>query len=113
MERSLGALARDLKAGTYRPRAVRQVLIPRSNAGVRAARHFRVSESGGADDSDVGIVADLRNEPATPTVDGRTAARSRGETAVRSFSERPSTQSTTSTTSRSGIGASLEANRWP
>ena len=29
VERWLGALARDLKAGTYRPRAVRQVLIPK------------------------------------------------------------------------------------
>ena len=29
----LGALARDLKAGTYRPRAVRQVLIPKKKRG--------------------------------------------------------------------------------
>ena len=29
----LGALARDLKAGTYRPRAVRQVLIPKKQRG--------------------------------------------------------------------------------
>ena len=31
--RWLGALARDLKAGTYRPRAVRQVLIPKKQRG--------------------------------------------------------------------------------
>ena len=33
VERWLGALARDLKAGTYRPRAVRQVLIPKKKRG--------------------------------------------------------------------------------
>jgi len=33
VERWLGALARDLKAGTYRPRAVRQVLIPKKQRG--------------------------------------------------------------------------------
>ena len=33
MDRWLGALARDLKAGTYRPRAVRQVLIPKKQRG--------------------------------------------------------------------------------
>ena len=32
-DRWLGALARDLKAGTYRPRAVRQVLIPKKQRG--------------------------------------------------------------------------------
>ena len=31
--RWMGALARDLKAGTYRPRAVRQVLIPKKQRG--------------------------------------------------------------------------------
>ena len=33
VDRWLGALARDLKAGTYRPRAVRQVLIPKKQRG--------------------------------------------------------------------------------
>ena len=33
VERWLGALARDLKAGTYRPSAVRQVLIPKKQRG--------------------------------------------------------------------------------
>ena len=33
VERWLGELARDLKAGTYRPNAVRQVLIPKKQAG--------------------------------------------------------------------------------
>jgi group II intron reverse transcriptase/maturase len=33
VERWLGALARDLKAGTYRPQAVRQVLIPKKQRG--------------------------------------------------------------------------------
>ena len=33
VERWLGALAQDLKAGTYRPRAVRQVLIPKKKRG--------------------------------------------------------------------------------
>ena len=33
MDRWLGALARDLKSGTYRPRAVRQVLIPKKQRG--------------------------------------------------------------------------------
>ena len=33
VERWLGALARDLKAGTYRPRPVRQVLIPKKQRG--------------------------------------------------------------------------------
>ena len=33
VERWLGVLARDLKAGTYRPRAVRQVLIPKKQRG--------------------------------------------------------------------------------
>ncbi len=33
VERWLGALARDLKAGTYQPRAVRQVLIPKKQRG--------------------------------------------------------------------------------
>ena len=33
LERWLGELARDLKAGTYRPSAVRQVLIPKKQAG--------------------------------------------------------------------------------
>ncbi len=33
MDRWLGALARDLKAGTYRPLAVRQVLIPKKQRG--------------------------------------------------------------------------------
>ena len=33
VERWLGALARDLKAGTYRPREVRQVLIPKKQRG--------------------------------------------------------------------------------
>ena len=33
VDRWLGALARDLKEGTYRPRAVRQVLIPKKQRG--------------------------------------------------------------------------------
>ena len=33
VDRWLGILARDLKAGTYRPRAVRQVLIPKKQRG--------------------------------------------------------------------------------
>ena len=33
VDRWLGALARDLKAGTYRPRGVRQVLIPKKQRG--------------------------------------------------------------------------------
>ena len=33
VDRWLGALARDLKAGTYRPQAVRQVLIPKKQRG--------------------------------------------------------------------------------
>ena len=33
VDRWLGALARDLKAGTYRPHAVRQVLIPKKQRG--------------------------------------------------------------------------------
>ena len=33
VDRWLGALARDLKAGTYRPRPVRQVLIPKKQRG--------------------------------------------------------------------------------
>ena len=33
VDRWLGVLARDLKAGTYRPRAVRQVLIPKKQRG--------------------------------------------------------------------------------
>ena len=33
VERWLGELARDLKEGTYRPSAVRQVLIPKKQAG--------------------------------------------------------------------------------
>ena len=33
VDRWLGALARDLKSGTYRPRAVRQVLIPKKQRG--------------------------------------------------------------------------------
>ena len=33
VERWLGALARDLKTGSYRPRAVRQVLIPKKQRG--------------------------------------------------------------------------------
>ncbi len=33
VDRWLGVLARDLKAGTYRPRAVRQVLIPKKRRG--------------------------------------------------------------------------------
>ena len=33
VERWLGVLARDLKAGTYRPQAVRQVLIPKKQRG--------------------------------------------------------------------------------
>ena len=33
VERWLGVLARDLKEGTYRPRAVRQVLIPKKQRG--------------------------------------------------------------------------------
>ena len=33
VDRWLGALARDLKAGTYRPRAIRQVLIPKKQRG--------------------------------------------------------------------------------
>ena len=33
VDRWLGALARDLKAGTYQPRAVRQVLIPKKKRG--------------------------------------------------------------------------------
>ncbi len=33
VDRWLGALARDLKAGTYRPNAVRQVLIPKKQRG--------------------------------------------------------------------------------
>ena len=33
VERWLGELARDLKAGTYRPSAVRQVMIPKKQAG--------------------------------------------------------------------------------
>ena len=33
VDRWLGALARDLRAGTYRPRAVRQVLIPKKQRG--------------------------------------------------------------------------------
>ena len=33
VDRWLGALARDLKAGTYQPRAVRQVLIPKKQRG--------------------------------------------------------------------------------
>ena len=33
VDRWLGALARDLKEGTYRPRPVRQVLIPKKQRG--------------------------------------------------------------------------------
>ena len=33
VERWLGELARDLKEGSYRPGAVRQVLIPKKQAG--------------------------------------------------------------------------------
>ena len=33
VERWLGELARDLKEGTYRPKAVRQVLIPKKQRG--------------------------------------------------------------------------------
>ena len=33
VDRWVGVLARDLKAGTYRPRAVRQVLIPKKQRG--------------------------------------------------------------------------------
>ena len=33
VDRWLGALARDLKEGSYRPHAVRQVLIPKKQQG--------------------------------------------------------------------------------
>ena len=66
VDRWLGALARDLKAGTYRPRAVRQVLIPKKQRGkfrplgIPCLRD-RVAQT-------AGVVADLRGRPATRAV---------------------------------------------
>ena len=59
VDRWLGALARDLKDGTYRPRPV-QVLIPTRE--VSAA--YRASGTGCADGGDAGVVAYLRSRPA-------------------------------------------------
>ena len=46
VDRWLGALARDLKEGTYRPRAVRQVLIPKKQRGSSGRWAFLVSGTG-------------------------------------------------------------------
>ena len=61
VERWLGELARDLKEGSYRPGAVRQVLIPPQEAGreVPSAGHTVRSGSGCADGGAGGTGADL------------------------------------------------------
>ena len=66
----LGELARDLKEGTYRPNAVRQVLIPKKQRG-----KFRPlgipcvpGDRGGADGGNVGVVADLRSRSGPGTI---------------------------------------------
>ena len=59
-KRWLGELARDLKEGSYRPGAVRQVLIPKKQAGkYRALGHTVRSGSGCADGGAGGTGADL------------------------------------------------------
>ena len=60
VERWLGELARDLKEGSYRPGAVRQVLIPKKQAGkYRALGIPCVRDPGCADGGAGGTGADL------------------------------------------------------
>ena len=60
VENWLGELARELKEGSYAPRAVRQVLIPKKQLWqVAGFRHSLPSRPGGAEFGDAGVIADL------------------------------------------------------
>ena len=64
VDRWLGALARDLKAGTYRPRAGTTGPHPEeATREVSAIGHTVSPGPGGADGGDAGAVADLRSGP--------------------------------------------------
>ena len=69
VDRWLGELARDLKEGTYRPEAVRQVLIPKKQRGeVPSLGHSLHTGPGDADGGSAGAVADIRGGPGARAV---------------------------------------------
>ena len=68
VEGRLGELPQELREGSYRPRTVRQVLIPKKQPGNSPLRYTVPVESGSAVSGDAGAIADIRNGPATGAV---------------------------------------------